>query len=187
MGRYFSCMSTIERFTRELDRHHDVLQCNRCHKRHCFVSHGFVYKKQNHGEKQVTGKRIFCSNRSGRSGCGATQRLYDACVIDSLQYNCSHLLVFLRALIGGSAIQKAYATATNTNDPRNAYRWLIRLRHKLGDYRRMLKRHPFDLVSVFATRSQRLRILLPSIVCLIRVLGSNPCSHFQLRCQKAFV
>ncbi len=118
-------METLHQFTLELGFHEDALQCKNCAACNAFVSHGFIYKKQHNGDKKPVGKRVFCSNRYGKSGCGCTLRLYLAADIPTLQYSSIHLFIFLSALIAGLNIQKAYQKATGTLEPRNAYRWLL--------------------------------------------------------------
>lgn len=59
----------MQRVTRVLDAHPDRFCCRRCGQSTQFVSHGFVYRKQYRGDRAEVGKRLFCANRRGRSGC----------------------------------------------------------------------------------------------------------------------
>lgn len=117
---YFESLEEIQQFTMDLDLHSDSLECKKCLKKGCFVSHGFIYKNGHQGEKKIVGKRIFCSNRNGRSGCGCTSIIYLKEAIPALTYDTSNVSTFLSKLISGSSIGKAYKATTNTNDPRNA-------------------------------------------------------------------
>lgn len=85
MPKYFNDMDTLHRFTLEIDRYQDELQCHHCAKNDQFVSHGFIYKQRSQSLREAVGKRIFCSNRYGRSGCARTFRLYIATELPSLQ------------------------------------------------------------------------------------------------------
>jgi hypothetical protein len=75
MRLFFPDFDTLHRFTLELDRHQEALTCHHCARRGQLVSHGFVYRKQHNADKQPVAKRIFCSNRHGKTGCGRTRRL----------------------------------------------------------------------------------------------------------------
>jgi len=70
MQRFFADLKTLHIFTLSLDFHQDELTCQHCAKNDQFVSHGFVYKQRSIEIKEPVAKRIFCSNRHQRSGCG---------------------------------------------------------------------------------------------------------------------
>jgi len=186
MQTFFKDLNSIQQFTLSLDRHRDNLKCKTCSKNNQFVSHGFVYKKQYGGLRQAVGKRVFCSNRFGRSGCGRTFRLYLATEIPKLNYAIHHLAVFIHCLLAGSCIDKAYYTATKTKDPRNAYRWLNKLQCKLIDYRCVLNLRTKNYVNRFKSRTRRLRLLLPTLLALLSGTFSS-CFHYQLCTQKPFI
>ncbi len=185
MNRYFNDLDTLHRFTLTLDSQPHPIQCRHCAKRGQFVSHGFVYKKQHHGEKRAVGKRIFCSNRHGRSGCGRTLRLYLTTELAFLHYTTVHLTAFLFALLSGRSIQAAYLAATQTAEPRNAYRWLHKLQRKLIDYRALLKTPCLRLARRLTVKNKQRDILLSSLQGLFSTLGS--CAQIQQHTQTAFV
>jgi hypothetical protein len=187
MSHYFDNLDTLQQFTMELDRHTDTLACKHCQNSGQFVSHGFVFKKHYNGDKRVVGKRLFCSNRYRRKGCGRTLRLYLSEQIPKLAYSTIELTLFLCALIAGDSIQQAYQKATHCSDTRNAYRWLDKLERKLTDYRQHMKRSTQPPSGQFLSRTRRLQVLLPTIVILLKSLGSKLCQHYQLRYQQAFM
>ena len=184
MKIYFEHIDVIHQFTMELD--YNTLKCRHCLSSNQFVSHGFVYKKQNNGEKKAIGKRLFCSNRHGKLGCGRTTQLYLATQIPTFQYPCEHIFIFLSALLSMSSIQKAYKIATNTDDPRNAYRWLHKLWDKLIDYRSLLQFHTECTALKFKSRTRRLQILLPTIQELFFKIKESPCTQYQMLTQTNF-
>jgi hypothetical protein len=186
MQTFFKDLDSIQKFTRSLDHHHDVLKCQFCSKNNHFVSHGFIYKKQYNGLRQTVGKRIFCSNRFGRSGCGRTFRVYLATEAPKLNYAIPHLAAFIYALIAGACIHKAYYHATKTSDSRNAYRWLNKLQHKLIDYRQVLRVRITNSVGPFQSRVRRLQLILPTLSALLSNTVSS-CAHYQIHTQKPFV
>ncbi len=187
MRTYFDNVDTLHRYTLELDLHQDELLCPNWFKCNSFVSHGFVYKQISSTQKVVVGKRIFCTNRHAKTGCGTTRRLYLAETIPSLRYSTQHLFTFLLSLIALCSIQQAYEAATGTKDPRNAYRWLHKLSLKLMNFRQGLTLHAPSLAERFKTRTRRLRVILPTLQTLFSTLPTNPCTHYQHRRQTAFI
>lgn len=187
MQTFFENIETIHAFTLSLNYHQPSLQCEHCSKNDQFISHGFIYKQLSCHLRQKVGKRIFCSNRNGHTGCGRTFRLYVMARIPRLQYSTAHLFIFLCSLLAHQSIQQAYETATGTEEPRNAWRWLDKLHHKLIDYRCRLKCRSKFLYTAFASGTKRLHLLLPTITRLFSLLGDNPCDHYQQAFQKAFI
>ena len=187
MKNYFESMDDLHRFTTELNYHHKKIICNNCLKSGQFVSHGFVYKKQNNGKEKAVGKRLYCSNRHGKSGCGKTVRLYLNTHVPTLQYMTSHLFIFISSLLAMGSIQKAYKMATNTTDPRNAYRWLHKLWKKIIDYRAFIKNHDESLGDRFKSRTLRLQNLLPTLQTLFLRSGDTSCTYFQKVTQVSFI
>jgi hypothetical protein len=74
MKIFFEDIHRIDQFTMDL-KADTFLQCPHCGAQGQLVSHGFVYKKSQTYKKAV-GKRLFCSNRHRKKGCGKTTRLY---------------------------------------------------------------------------------------------------------------
>jgi len=186
MIKFFTSLNELHLFTLSLEFHQAKTQCQQCLKHNQFVSHGFIYKKQLQGERRVVGKRIFCSNRYGRAGCGRTHQLYLADQIPFLQTNTQALFHFLIHLISLTSIQKAYQRATGTDNPRQAYRWLGKLMAKLVDFRTLIldrwqKPLPFNY------RTRRFQLLLPSLQHLFTKLGHQPCRQYQILKQEGFL
>lgn len=186
MQLFFKNINMIQKFTMELESQVDKIRCKHCSKSDQFLSHGFVYKKQVNGETLAVGKRIFCSNRYGRSGCGKTIRLYLDTIISDLQYSTTHLFIFISLLLTGVSIQKSYQVATKTVDPRNAYRWINRLWDKLIVFRGFIIGRTGDFFSS-KFRTKRFQILLPTLLKIFKDLGDNPCSKFQGTYQVSFI
>lgn len=186
MKIYFECLILLQQFTLNLNTPDNVSQCQKCLVNGQFISHGFVYKYQNSNKKKIVGKRVFCSNRNGRSGCGGTIILYLSETIPRMRFNTEHMTVFLFSLLKNFNIQQAYQSATKTKDPRNAYRWLHKLQNKLMNYRLFLKQRTVQIVN-FKSRNQRLQLLLPTIQSLFSKLGQQSCQQYQQQCQASFV
>jgi hypothetical protein len=148
------------------------------------VSHGFVYKKHS-GSKIAVGKRIFCSNRQGKKGCGRTKRLYLNKDIPTLHYGTRHLLIFLTSLLSLMSIQKAYQEATGTCEARNASRWIGKLWMKFTQYRGLLKTDSGRAQQLGQFSTERFQRLLPTMDRLIREVGAP--HLFQLHYQVSFL
>lgn len=186
MHTFFKDLSSLNRFTHELDSHADTVECHHCRRRGQLVSRGFVYKKQHRGEPLPVGKRIFCSNRYGRPGCGRTRRLYLAAFIPAWHYAASCLAGFVSALCADASIAKAYCAATGAAAHRQAYRWLDKLEHRLSEFRCALPPRERPLARLAMNRCRRLRLLLPTLSALFDDLGLQPDARPQLQRQAAF-
>lgn len=190
MKLFFDNIDTLDKFTRELNLHAGSLTCQHCYKQDQFVPHGFVYKNQHIevDEKEPIGKRVICSNRYGKTGCGHTLRLYLADAVPFLNRSAIHISLFFISLINGLSIQASYQQTTHsTNDPRNAYRWLAKCKTKLSDYRTILSSRATGFTETFKSRTQRLQLLLPTITRLQETLSDSFVFHFQLTQQTSFM
>jgi hypothetical protein len=180
-------MEELQQYTRELDLHVDQLQCSHCEMRGQFVSHGFTHKKRG-WVKVVTGKRILCSGRHGRSGCGKTRQLHLRDEAPAHQYTTKHLYQFLFMLISLCNIRLAYQRATGTENPRNAYRWIAKCWIKLSKYREVVIRGLHHEERQQKYRSAKLDCLLPTLNALFYILnGTNPCAEYQWSRQENFI
>jgi hypothetical protein len=141
----------------------EKIQCNHCQQYGQMVSHGFIYNQHASAEKAPVGKRVFRSNRYGRSGCGRTHQLYLAHRFPYLRYGAGQV------------------------EPRNAWRWLKRLWLNLTDFRCFLKarRRPMD--AAVQLKNRRLSLLLRALKPLLSLLPHCPCSQYQLQRRRAFI
>lgn len=98
MQKFFKDIQAIDHFTRHLAIHCSQLPCQHCAQSDQFVSHGFIYKQRSQAVSEPVGKRIFCSNRYGHTGCGRTFQLYIADEMPSLHYGCTQVFVFISSL-----------------------------------------------------------------------------------------
>lgn len=185
MQKFFDNIASINAFTHSLDYRQDVLECEHCLKSDQFVSHGFIYKQRSSLIREPVGKRLLCSNRYGRSGCGRTFQLYIASEFPSLQYGAAVIFVFITALLSQPTIHEAYLKATGQLDARHAWRWMNKLMQRLGEYRCFLKTPAQSLIKRFTSQVRRVQILLPTLAQLIACTGH--CSQYQLINQKPFI
>ncbi|MBL4795341.1 MAG: hypothetical protein JKY24_07550 [Pseudomonadales bacterium] len=192
MNLFFDNIDSLNQFTHQLDNHNDAFSCQHCRKQDQFVPHGFVYKNQHiapAADKEPAGKRLLCSNRYGRSGCGRTLRLYLADCIPSLTRSSAQVALFFLLLLSGCSTKEAYQKSTPETeaDHRNAYRWLTKCQTKLTTYRTFLSTRALNFTCVFAKRTNRLQHLLPTIKRLHDIYGDSFVLHFQLEQQANFI
>lgn len=83
--------------------------CPGCRKIGTLNRHGFLRratpKKQS---DTIKARRIFCSNRFNRNGCGKTFSVYLSMCFKSLQITAKSAWLFLLSILEGMSIEKAY-------------------------------------------------------------------------------
>ena len=186
MQKFFDSIDGINDFSLTLNTQARPPPCKHCGQTHAWMSHGYVYKQRTSSSLEPVGKRILCSKRGGKMGCGRTVRLYLSSDTPRRHYGANALFLFLSALIAGATLRQAYGQATghkNTEDTegaRQGWRWLSRLVERLTVFRSQLS---FDtakttLSSAFSHRCRRLRILLPTIHAMLPQCRSCPCAAY---------
>lgn len=185
MQRFYPDYESIHSLTLSLDYHKDKLECTHCSKNDQFISHGNVYKQRSSAFAEKVGKRLFCSNRFGRTGCGRTFQLYVATEVPSFRYGAAELFVFITAILASKTIAEAYVQATNQTETRNAWRWLNRLMRKLSDYRTFLKVKLTNDIHQIQSSNKNLIHLLPTLARLFTA-SNNGCFDYQMSLQKSF-
>ena len=206
ISSFFSSLDDLQSLTLNLQAHPDRFVCHNCQRSEHFISHGFSYAKARAAQRVTVGKRLFCADRFGHGGCGATLRLYLTTRIPGLHVGAAAIQTFLTHLEAGSAVESAYVAAVDDckadavaplepqnlallphRSPRNAWRWLKKLDRNLPRFRALLSRPDASACVPFATRSARLRLLLPGFVSLKAKLGATFVAAFQYTQQAAFL
>jgi len=185
MQTYYSTLEAIAQQTQQLDG----VACRHCGKREQLVSHGFIYKKQAVASNPVSvGKRVLCSQRFGRTGCGRTVQLYLASVVRYLHAAGPALANFIGHLLAGLAIAKAYQQATGATESRQSYRWFNRMFLRLSDYRSQSHRAPVPSESgpCKAHGSLRRHLLTTTLEHLLRHFQAPLCATYQQQLQTSF-
>lgn len=183
MNVYFASLQTMEQHTMALGHE----RCNHCNRSHQLISHGFIYKKQALAEpKHAVGKRVFCSNRGPRTGCGRTMQLYLDSAVRYLHYWGRCVVSFVLALMTNVTIQQAYQHATGTAEPRHAYRWLQKLASQLSAYRSLLHQPQWQQVDAVPRHPGR-GVLAATFTALLHQFGQPLCGCYQRQLQRSFV
>ena len=156
--------------------------CPYCHQSGTLVSHGYFYKRSSDQPSKPVGKRILCSSRCSRSGCGRTHSWYLADIVPKKRYPLSVFIAFIQALRQGKPVENAYLIAMNNaaKEPRQAWRWLQSLHSCLARWRSILS---FNNEQMNVTqRSKTLKILLPTLDALANKIRGLPCVQVLFRC-----
>lgn len=164
-----------------------IVTCTNCHQSSPLINHGFVYKQRLQGQSLLVGKRLFCSNRGHRCGCGTTQRLYALNAMPGYHFTTQTLCQFLLKLLHGHAVASAYCQLTGTTDPRNAWRWLNKLQSCLPQHRHYLNNTDKSHLSTTHHLPKRRQLLYHVIQKLYDDLGEDFGCIYQLKCQKSFM
>jgi transposase-like protein len=185
MQTYYPSLDAIQQQTMQLTSE----QCKHCGHADQLVSHGFIRKKQPGGGKpQSVGKRVFCSNRNLRTGCGRTMQLYLDSTLRYMHYAGSTVVAFVLLLLTNVSITLAYTQATHAQTPRHAYRWLQRLHAKMSVYRSLVHQPPLDPPTdpSVPPQSSRHSLLDSTFSALLRQFAQPLCQSFQSQLQHQF-
>lgn len=109
-----------------LDAKH--LACPRCHRIGMLIGHGLLlgYAPQD-SERVVRGRRLLCSKRHRRSGCGRTWSVRVCSVISGFSVRTSALSGLLAAVVAGAGIARAWWQQASGLSARSGYRLWRRL------------------------------------------------------------
>jgi transposase-like protein len=164
-------------------------QCKHCGQTHQLVSHGFIRKKRAAGDPYPVGKRVFCSNRHHRTGCGHTMQLYLDSTLRYMHHVGSALVAFVLLLLAGVSITLAYTQATHAQTPRHAYRWLHRIEAQMSNHRSLLHQPLLAQPPPFGIRPHGLRrtLLAWTFAALLSRFKQPLCQTYQLQLQRPFV
>ena len=185
MQIYYSSLEEIHQQTTQLENE----KCIYCGGSH-LVSHGYIYKKNSSSTEPVAvGKRLICSERYGRTGCGRTLQLYLASRVRYLHYAGCCVVALVSGLMAGLSTAKAYKDVTGTKDPRNAYRWLNRLIERISVYRSHFEKPKLDEAgdtSFLVSNPDRI-LLTSTFRALLDKFGDPLCRCYQQLLQISFL
>ena len=185
MQIYYPSLLAIQQQTLQLENE----RCMHCQQAHQLMSHGFIHRKRVGAEPHAVGKRVFCSNRNRRTGCGRTTRLYLDSTVRYLHHAGFAVVAFVLSLLAGMTIERAYAQAAGDAAPRNAYRWLNRLCAQLSVYRSLWFRPPppHPPQAVTANRHPRRGLLASTFEGLLQRFAQPLCASYQRQLQRSFL
>ena len=88
------------------------ISCPRCHRAGMLVGHGLLsgYAERG-GDREVRGRRLLCSARFRRSGCGRTFSVLIATVVAGFTVRTPTISAFLESVVGGLSRKAAWERA----------------------------------------------------------------------------
>jgi hypothetical protein len=120
------------RFVRDIDRALDTIKlhaCPHCAARGTLNGHGWLRGyAETSSEMERRGRRVLCSNRNRRKGCGRTLSIFLADVIPSFSTRTRTLSRMLLAIVSGLSIRASWlAVRPSGTSLRNACRLMQRI------------------------------------------------------------
>ena len=144
MRKFFHSIVEIGRFIGNLRAFKH--SCPHCEATDTLCSHGFIHKLGQFSSKHLIGKRVYCSNRHQKNGCGRTFQLYLADFIPNLHFSivdfeseirrCMQILIPIYP--GCFSHRRCHS--------RTRFRWLRKLKNKIPFIREhLIKSDPLAL------------------------------------------
>ncbi len=113
--------------------------CPHCKRTGMVVGHGLLMGYAEHGnDRVVRGRRLLCSRRFRRSGCGRTFSVLLATVLSGFVVRTGTLGRFLRNVIAGACPKTAWERTMPGLSLRSGYRLWARLQEAQAHFRSML-------------------------------------------------
>ena len=155
--------------------------CPHCNREGCLILHGFLYGYGETGAGLIKrGRRIFCSNRKKKTGCGKTFSILKPLYIRDFMICTDTLGAFLNRIKNGEPLARAFRVSAGNMSKSSGYRILkkfmfcqSRIRTRLSS----VKDPPY--LSIQSP-------LVQTITHLEEVFPDSPVSTFQQHFQTGF-
>ncbi len=117
-----------------------LIKCPHCKYIGFLIFHGFIYgyKENSTLEKFIRARRLFCSNRDNRSGCGKTISIFVKYVLKHFSFSTSSLFAFLLNLLDNTNKLKAFDSANFSLSNSSIYRIYKRFYSRQSSIRSLL-------------------------------------------------
>lgn len=134
-GGFYTFFAMIPRFYRSRYRFKQIhlrlkqYPCPHCRVTGTLILHGYLrgYDLKKIDTQIIRGRRIFCSNRNRRRGCGRTWSVMLATMLKGFIVQTSHLWGFLKNIVKGMNVFQAFNTLDIRLSPTSTYRLYKRL------------------------------------------------------------
>jgi hypothetical protein len=180
--RYFDSEEDLRQFC--LTRKQQA--CPHCRKTGTLNLHGHLrgYSEQGGDTLALRGRRLFCSNRHRRPGCGRTVGLWLSGVLRNCILSLHTLWLFLTGILAGRSRADAFRRTGSGMHPMTAYRVFRRMERSQSRLRARLNRQvrspeASGASSPLAATIAHLRDAFPHVRC--------PPAEYQLRFQTPFL
>jgi hypothetical protein len=136
--RYYDSEEEFQRFYYTLKQ----VRCPHCRQEGTLILHGYLYGYSEQGDTNliVRGRRLFCSNRHRRSGCGRTVSVLASAFLRGFIITAAALWCFLIHAAASRHKRAAFARLGLALCPSGAYRLFRRVRHAQSRIRMLLLR-----------------------------------------------
>ncbi len=153
-----------------------LLPCAHCGSCGYLVGHGFLRGYAERGSSRLLrGRRILCSNRGSRRGCGRTTSTLLARFIERCIVTAASLWALFSSLAQGLSVERAALETSFPQTLRSAYRCAAALKLRSLTWRSWLCERLFAPASTSTRPFQQLRAHLTS------ALGETPFEHAEFR------
>lgn len=117
-----------------------LISCPHCKKIGYLILHGYLYGYQDTCDSSKTkrGRRIFCSNRKNRKGCGGTFSILKASILKRFRVSTRSLWCFLDNILNGMNTIRAFQASGSTLGEAGVYRLYSRFKHEQSRIRAIL-------------------------------------------------
>jgi hypothetical protein len=181
VSMYYQSQEEIDTFYMKLKH----IRCPHCKLMGFLILHGFLrgYEEKDTKQRVMRGRRVFCSSRKRRKGCGKTFSVLLIDVIKRFSIKANSLWTFLKAISEGKSKKKAFESAALPLTIVAAYRiW-----NKLLDSQVSL-RTQLALISKPPSLEKITEPIIQTIKHLEEAFPSSPCpiSAFQHKLQISF-
>ena len=182
MQKFFHSIDEIGRFIgnlRPLQR-----SCPHCDATNTLCSHGFIHKFGQFNTKHLVGKRVYCSNRYQKNGCGRTFQLYLADFIPRLHFSIADFETEIQRYLHFNISDNPQENSIRRCNVRTRFRWFRKLENRIPVIREaLIKSNPLSLnLPGNASQSALTFTLLTLFSSTIKNLR-----QFQLNTQKGII
>ena len=176
-ARFVENRSSLDGLLQRLSR----FSCKHCGRAGTLIGHGFLWGyAEGSSELEVRGRRLFCSNRGRKGGCGQTVSVLLAEMLVGFMLRASTLWEFLSKLAEGLSAERARPSHWQLS-VRSAYRVAQRLKSAAVVWRAWL------CAQQAPPASASLHPLAQLKAHCIAVLGSPTLAQFQLRTSRSLL
>lgn len=177
----------LQESLRQTPENLSLLPCPHCGRVGMLVRHGYLRGRSESGSKlMLRGRRIFCTNRNRRNGCGRTFSIYHADVLKRRSISAHTAWSFLAGVGSGLSLEKSFQSL----DPTLQISWSTLQRFwrcfqtNLPAIRSWLVDH-YSLQAV--APADPCRETIRHLACHLHDPPLNPIAVFQFRFQKHFL
>lgn len=141
LAQFYRCQKDFEK----IHWHLKLTACPHCKRTGTLILHGYLsgYDLGAYSQRVLKGRRIFCSNRHRKQGCGKTFSVFKADRLKRFAIQTSGLWLFLKNIARGINLSQAFRTlgiALKTTSIYRLYNRIFLAQHKIRTL--LLKRFP---------------------------------------------